>query len=123
MNPPDHKACDREAGPVAGVVNVLCTLLNIVAKRAGRLLALADVELDFGGVVVEVNAVRVEREPNGTSVRLPVDRDGRALIVLPDEIREAMADVILAGALDSGIVAERSAAAGLSDEGRRGAAP
>jgi stage V sporulation protein G len=88
-------------------MSVHCTLLNIVAKNAGRLLALADVELDFDGVAVEVNSVRVEREPNGTSVRLPVDREGRALIVLPEEVRQAMADVVLAGALDAGIVKDR----------------
>ncbi len=90
-----------------GAMSVHCTLLNIVAKNAGRLLALADVELDFDGVAVEVNSVRVEREPNGTSVRLPVDREGRALIVLPEEVRQAMADVVLAGALDAGIVKDR----------------
>ncbi len=93
-------------------MNIRCTLLNIVAKNTGRLLALADVELDFDGVLVEVNSVRLEREPNGTSVRLPIDREGRALIVLPEEVRQAMADVVLAGALNAGIVVERYASAG-----------
>jgi hypothetical protein len=39
-------------------MKVCCTLLKINAKQAGRLLALADVELDFDGV--EVNSVWVE---------------------------------------------------------------
>lgn len=99
-----------------GAMNVHCTLLNIVTKNTGRLLALADVELDFDGVVVEVNSVRLEREPNGTSVRLPIDRDGRALIVLPEAVRQAMADVVLGGALDAGIVVERFASAGQEEE-------
>lgn len=97
-------------------MNVRCTLLNIVAKNSGRLLALADVELDFDGVMVEVNSVRLEREQSGTSVRLPIDRDGRALIVLPEEVRQAMADVILGGALDAGIVVERFASVGQEQE-------
>jgi stage V sporulation protein G len=97
-------------------MKVCCTLLRINAKQAGRLLALADVELDFDGVVVEVNSVRVEREPNGTSVRLPIDRDGRALIVLPEEVRHAVADVVLAGALDAGIVIGRCPPLELRDQ-------
>ena len=88
-------------------MKIRCTLLSIKGIAANKLLALADVELDFDGVLVEVNSVRLEREQNGTSVRLPIDRDGRALIVLPEEVRQAMADVVLAGALDAGIVVER----------------
>lgn len=93
-------------------MDIRCTLLSIKAAAVGRLLALADVELDFGGVLVEVNSIRLEREPNGTSVRLPIDREGRALIVLPEEVRQAMADVVLAGALDAGIVMKRFVPAG-----------
>lgn len=62
-------------------MNVHCTLIALTPKNTGRLLALADVELDFDGVLVTVNSIRVEREPNSVSVRMPVDRDGRALIV------------------------------------------
>jgi DNA-binding cell septation regulator SpoVG len=89
------------------LLNVRCTLINIISKSAGRLLALADVELDFDGVVVEINSIRIEREPNGVSVRMPVDRDGRALVVLPDEVKDAISDIILGGALAAGIVKER----------------
>lgn len=97
-------------------MKVRCTLIALTAKNAGRLLALADVQLDFDGVVIEVNSVRLEREPNGTSVRLPIDRDSRALIVLPEEVRQAMADVVLGGALDAGIVVERFASVGQEQE-------
>lgn len=93
-------------------MDIRCTLLSIKAVAAGKLLALADVELDFGGVPVEIKSIRLEREPNGTSVRLPIDREGRALVVLPEEVRQAMADVVLAGALEAGIVVERFASAG-----------
>lgn len=93
-------------------MQVHCTLISIIPKHAGRLLALADVELNFDGVVIEIMSVRVEREPNGISVRLPIDRDGRALIVLPEEVRQAMADVVLAGALEVGLVVERATPVG-----------
>ena len=87
-------------------MNIECTLLNLVAKKAGRLLALADVELDFEGVQIIINSVRIEREANAVSVRMPIDRDGRALVV-PDEVKAGIADIVLDAALAAGIVRER----------------
>lgn len=88
-------------------MNVNCTLIALTPKNAGRLLALADVELDFDGVPVVVNSIRVEREANGVSVRLPVDRDGRPLIILPAEVKDGISDIVLDAALEAGIVKER----------------
>ena len=73
------------------------------------MLALADVSVEIDGVVIEINSVRLERERNGVSVRLPIDRDGRALIVIPDPVRDAIADVVLAAGVEQGIVLERTA--------------
>lgn len=89
------------------VLPVRCTLLSITARNAGRLLAHADVELDFDGVPVIINSVRLEREANGVSVRLPVDRDGRPLVVLPDAVKDGISDVVLDAALEAGIVRAR----------------
>jgi hypothetical protein len=89
-------------------MNVNCTLIALTSKNAGRLLALADVELDFGGVPVVVNSIRIEREANGVSVRLPVDRDGRPLIILPAEVKDGVSDIVLDAALEAGIVKERA---------------
>jgi hypothetical protein len=86
---------------------VHCSLINIKSMSSARLLALADVELDFDGVLVTVNSIRVEREPDGVSVRLPIDRDGRALITLPDEVKDGISDIVLEAALEVGIVKER----------------
>lgn len=92
--------------------SVRCECIRIRAQeRSGRILALADVVIEIAGLSVEINSVRVEQEPNGVSVRLPVDRDRRALIVVADEIRQAMADVVLAAGIEAGILREVGAAA------------
>ena len=88
-------------------MNVNCTLIALTPKSTGRLLALADVELDFDGVLVTVNSIRVERETNGVSVRMPVDRDGRPLIIVPDEVKDGISDIVLDAALEAGVVKER----------------
>ena len=88
-------------------MNVNCTLLTLTRKNSGRLLALADVEMDFDGVLITVNSIRIEREANGVSVRLPIDRDGRPLIVLPDEVKDGISDIVLDAALEAGVVRER----------------
>jgi hypothetical protein len=72
-------------------------------------LALADVVIEIAGLVIEINSVRIEREASGVSVRLPVDRDKRALIVVAGEIRKAMADVVLAAGLEAGLLRELGA--------------
>jgi len=89
------------------MATVHCTLLNIVAKPAGRLLGLADVELDFDGVPVVINSIRIEREADGVSVRLPIDRDHRPLVILPDEVKAGISDIVLDAALETGIIRER----------------
>ncbi|CAA7626707.1 hypothetical protein [Magnetospirillum sp. UT-4] len=72
------------------------------------MLALADVLVDIDGIEIEINSIRLEREAYRVSVRLPVDRDNRALIVVPDPVRDAIADVVLAAGLEQGIVLERT---------------
>jgi stage V sporulation protein G len=76
---------------------------------AGRLLAVADVVVEIAGVTIEINAVRVEQDPAGTAVRLPLDRQGRPLVVLPEEVREALGDTVLAAGIEVGILKERFA--------------
>lgn len=87
-----------------------CTRIRAPEKHS-RILALADVVIEIAGLVVEINSVRVEREANGVSVRLPVDHDRRALIVVADEIKKAMADVVLAAGLEAGLLRELGATA------------
>lgn len=56
-----------------------------------------------------IRAVRIESlGEGGVRVRMPVDREGRALVVFPAEVANAIGDVVLAGGLDGGILKERS---------------
>jgi stage V sporulation protein G len=88
-------------------MQVQCTFLDLHPKNAGKLLALADVELDFEGVAITINSIRLEREANGVSVRMPIDRDGRPLVILPDEVKDGISDIVLEAGLEAGIVKER----------------
>ena len=97
---------------------VHCECVRIRAlEKSGRLLALADVVIEIAGLTVAINSVRVEREKAGVSVRLPVDRDKRPLIDVADEIRRAMADVVLAAGIEAGILKET----GTEEEAHSGA--
>jgi hypothetical protein len=68
--------------------------------------------VDIAGIELSVNAVRVERGPNGIAlaVRMPVDRAGRPVVDLPDTVRNALGDVVLAAGLEAGILRERGRA-------------
>ncbi len=65
-----------------------------------KLLALAIVELDIGGAVLELQGVQVVRLATGLVCRTPPfrhPRDGRWLpgIVLPPEVMDAVANMVL----------------------------
>ena len=75
----------------AGSSLVSITVLSVTPMRAGRLFALASVEINIDGVRIEVRGIRAMRVPTGaTSMELPTFRDAtgqsRAAVVLPDEI-------------------------------------
>src|SRR5205085_1446169 len=75
----------------AGSSLVSITVLSVTPLRAGRLFALASVEIDIDGIRIEVRGIRAMRVATGaTRVELPTFRDAagqsRAAIVLPDEV-------------------------------------
>ncbi|CAA7619045.1 hypothetical protein MTBSS4_230037 [Magnetospirillum sp. SS-4] len=110
--------------PFGHVCPVRYTVLSVMARSSGRLLGLADVELDFHGVPVVVNSVRVQKEADGVSVRLPIDRDGRPRIDLPDEVKDGFSDVVLDAALEAGIVRQKVLVEeNTRDRRRRGGGP
>src|ERR1700730_2631203 len=79
---------------------VSITGLSVKPMRSGRLFALASVELDFDGVRVEIHGIRALRvDPVGTRIELPKFRDAngllRAAVVLPEEVRAPMGDIVL----------------------------
>ena len=60
----------------AGSSLVSITVLSVTPLRAGRLFALASVEIDIDGVRIEVRGIRAMRVPTGaTRVELPTFRD------------------------------------------------
>jgi hypothetical protein len=68
--------------------------------RAGKLFALASVEIDIDGVRIEVRGIRAMRVPTGgTRVELPTFRDAagqsRAATVLPDEVHGPIGDAVI----------------------------
>lgn len=89
-------------------VHCQCTAITPV-HGSGRLLALADVVVEIAGVAMQINAVRVEQDPAGTAVRLPLDRKGRPLVMLPEDVRQALGDTVLAAGIEAGILKERFA--------------
>jgi hypothetical protein len=101
---------DREATLAATEIettSVRCSCVRIVAVTGHtRLIALADVRVEIAGIEMAINGVRVQREPRGTAVRLPIDRHGRALVELPEEVRTGLGDTVLAAGLEAGILKE-----------------
>ncbi len=77
-------------------------------KRTSRLLATAEVEVSADELCFVVRGVRLEREADGISIRMPTDRNGQAIVTLEShELRNAIAEVVINGGLDAGLVVER----------------
>jgi hypothetical protein len=85
--------------------------LAIRPMNAGRLVALADVSLCWEEMSFTIRSIRIEAMGSGgaggTKVSMPVDRDGRAVLVLPPELSDAVAEVVLAAGIEGGILKTR----------------
>jgi stage V sporulation protein G len=96
----------------SGLVSI--TVLSVSPMRAGRLFALAAVEIDIDGVRIEVHGIRAMRVPTGaTRVELPTFRDAagqsRAAIVLPEEVNGPIGDAVLEALIERGLAKRRFA--------------
>ena len=105
-------AGDGDAGTRA--VNI--TVLAVTPARAGRLFALASVEIDIGGVVIELHGIRALRVgTDGTRIELPQFRDAaglpRPVVTLPPEIYQPIGDAVLSALVERGLAKRRFAAA------------
>jgi len=108
-----------EAFPMDGVQSneagsslVSITVLSVTPVRAGKLFALASVEIDIDGVRIEVRGTRAMRVPTGaTRVELPTFRDAagqsRAAIVLPDEVHGPIGDAVIEALIERGLAERR----------------
>ena len=77
----------------------------------GRLLALADAEIHIDGVVFAIHGLQVFADAGKTEIRLPKYRapngEWLAAITLPPELREPLADAVMAAGIEAGILRER----------------
>ncbi|KIL96880.1 MAG: hypothetical protein HY055_14385 [Magnetospirillum sp.] len=80
-------------------------------KNAGKLLALADVETVIDGVALVIHGVQVRADGDKTEIALPRYRapngEWQTAITLPEEVREPMANVVIAGAIEIGLLKQR----------------
>ena len=88
------------------------TVLSVTPARAGKLFALVAVEIDIDGVRIEVHGIRALRvEPAGTRIELPTFRDDagvlRPAIILPEEVRDPIADAVLDALIERGLAKRR----------------
>jgi hypothetical protein len=96
---------------------VAITILRARAAQTKSVYAFCDVELVVAGVVFNIHGIQVRRarrdlsEIGGTEVCLPTYRDeagiARPSVSLPLEIREKIADLVLAHLLEAGIAKQR----------------
>jgi len=81
------------------------------AHGSGKLIALADAALTWEDMTLEIRSIRIEKVgldgSGGTKVCMPVDREGRPVLILPPELAAAVGDVVLAAGIDAGILKER----------------
>jgi stage V sporulation protein G len=80
--------------------------------NAGKLLALAEVELVIDGVSLLIHGVQVRADGEKTEVSLPRYRapDGtwKTSITLPAEVRDPMGDVVMEAGIEAGILKKRN---------------
>ena len=106
---------DRLQPDDAGLSLVRITVLSVAPAHAGKLFALASVEVDIDGVQITIHGIRALHvaEPVGTRIELPQFRDtsGRwqTAITLPEEVRGPIGDVVLDELAERGLVRRRFA--------------
>jgi hypothetical protein len=83
----------------AGSSLVSITVLSVTPLRAGRLFALASVEIDIDGIRIEVRGIRAMRAPTGgTRVELPT---------FPDEVHGPIGDAVIEALIERGLARRR----------------
>jgi stage V sporulation protein G len=101
-----------ESGTLGDTASVTISALNIIhVQNAGKLRALADVLVVFDGVEVVLQGIQVRADGHATEISLPKYRapDGswRTAIILPNEIKEAISNTVIAAGLEAGILREK----------------
>ena len=99
---------------IGSTTPVSITVLSVTPMRAGKLFAIASVEIDIDGVLIEIHGIRaVHVPPAATRIELPVFRDAsgssRAAIILPEEVRGPIGDAVLSQLVECGLAVKRPA--------------
>jgi stage V sporulation protein G len=90
-------------------------VLSVTPVRAGKLFALASVELDIDGIQITIHGIRALHvaAPVGTRIELPQYRgpngQWQTAIALPEEIREPIGDAVLDELIEQGLAKRRFA--------------
>jgi stage V sporulation protein G len=106
---------DRLQPDDAGSSLVRITVLSVTPVHAGKLFALALVEVDIDGVQITIHSIRAVHvaDPVGTRIELPQYRNpnGRwqTAITLPEEVRGPIGDAVLDTLIERGIAKRRFA--------------
>jgi stage V sporulation protein G len=87
-----------------------CVVLT--PARAGKLFALASVEVDIDGVQIAIHGIRALRDaPVGTRIELPKFRglngEWQTAITLPEEVRGPIGDAVLDELIERGLAVRR----------------
>jgi DNA-binding cell septation regulator SpoVG len=95
----------------SGLVSI--RVLSVTPMRAGKLFALASVEIDIDGIQIAIHGIRALNAANGTHIELPQFRDqGGALrptITVPEEIRGPIDDAVIDELIERGFAKHRFA--------------
>ena len=97
----------------AGSSLITITVLSVTPARAGKLFALASVEVDIDGVQIAIHGIRALHVADlvGTRIELPQFRDtnGRwqTAITLPEEVRGPIGDAVLNELIGRGLAKRR----------------
>ena len=88
------------------------SVLDVQPINAGKLFALATVEIDIDGVIIVVRGIQALRiGPARTRIELPKFRDAsgqwRSAVSLPDEVKGPIGDAILDALIERGLAVRR----------------
>ena len=91
------------------------TVLSVAPVRPGRIFALASIEIEIGGVAIELHGIRVLRAGTaGTRIELPQFRDAaglfRPVVSLPREVYGPIGNAVLDVLVERGLAKRRFAA-------------
>src|SRR5882757_6541672 len=91
---------------------VSITVLSVTPVRAGKLFALASVEVDIDGIQITIHGIRVVHvAPVSTRIELPKFRapngEWQTAIILPEEVRGSVAEAVLEELIERGLAKRR----------------